>query len=61
MRYGNQSPLYWRIGRITEVRPGDDGISVAAMPIIEGSFKRAVSQYLNPARCHLKGINQISL
>lgn len=45
LREDNRPPLQWRIGRVTEVQPGADGvIRVATVRTVDGSFKRAVRQ-----------------
>lgn len=41
----NHLPLQWRIGRVTEVQPGPDGVvRVATVRTNDGSLKRAVRQ-----------------
>lgn len=45
LRDDNHPPLQWRIGRVTEVQPGHDGvIRVATVRTRDGLFKRAVRQ-----------------
>ncbi|KAL4096396.1 hypothetical protein QTP88_021358 [Uroleucon formosanum] len=45
LRDDNRPPLQWRIGRVTDVQPGADGvIRVATVRTVDGSFKRAVRQ-----------------
>jgi len=39
----NRPPLQWRIGRVTKVHPGSDGIArVTTVHTHDGSFKRSV-------------------
>jgi len=45
IRDDNLPPLQWRIGRVTDVQPGADGVvRVATVRTADGSFKRAVRQ-----------------